>query len=153
MRVRWTPPSDLALGRNLWAVNAVDGGNTTTTAPVRSFRIETPPWAGDTTLASGNRIRAVHIEQLRTEANDVRSFRNEGVIYVFAPMVFTDPTLTTNVTQIRKVHLDELRSALTGIQAITGSSVTIGADPVITALQSQIRAAHFLELRTALEGL
>lgn len=104
MRVRWTPTSDIALGRNFWAVNAVDSGNTTPTAAVRSFRIETPPWAGDTTLASGKRIRAVHIEQLRTEANDVRSFRNEGVIYVFAPVVFTDPTLTTNVTQIRKVH-------------------------------------------------
>ncbi len=62
------------------------------------------PWT-DTNLA-GIPITAVHIKQMR-------NYLSPALVSLgFSAPSYTDPTLTTGVTRIRKVHLDELRQGV-----------------------------------------
>ena len=56
----------------------------------------------DSSLA-GTVIRKVHIEELRSALAEARS------ILTLSAIVYTDPTLATGVTQIKRVHIQELR--------------------------------------------
>jgi len=63
---------------------------------------------------------------------------------------WTDPTLTDLTTNIRKVHMDELRSFLNNEFTRRGKSTGSYTDPTITALVTEIRKVHIDELRSEL---
>ncbi len=63
---------------------------------------------------------------------------------------WTDPTITANVTKIRKVHIDELRSWIDSRRTDAGLSAYSWTDSTITANSTKIRKVHFDEMRTAI---
>ena len=143
--VRYTPISTLGLGDDWhWTVRAWDtvSGDYGASATARRFLLANAAWTLG--LAGGAEIRAIHLTELRTEANRARLFRGLDVAS------WTD-TITPRVTPIRAIHFTELRQALQEVAATSGSTVTIGAEPIQPG--SDIRATHLLELRTALGGL
>ena len=66
---------------------------------------------------------------------------------------WTDPTITANSTKIRKVHIDELRTAIDFRRTDAGLSVYSWTDPTITANSTKIRKVHIDELRSAISGV
>ena len=54
---------------------------------------------------SGVTVKALHVTQLRTALNEARTALG------FAPLTFTNPTITPGVTPIRKVDVQEIRSS------------------------------------------
>lgn len=63
---------------------------------------------------------------------------------------FTDPALSAGSSPIRKVHIDELRSAINTLRQDAGLSVFNWTDPTLTAGSTLIRKVHLDEMRTAL---
>ena len=71
-------------------------------------------------------------------------------ILIAAPVSWTDPTLTPNVTSIREVHITQLRTEINNKRAAVALAAFSWTDPVITANSSMIRAVHITEMRTAI---
>lgn len=63
---------------------------------------------------------------------------------------WTDPTITDLATEIRKPHMDELRSFLNAEFTRRGKSIGSYTDPVVTALVTDVRKIHIDELRSEL---
>ena len=143
--VRWHPQAALGVAAHTWTVLAVEAGgaHSSPAGATRRFLIASSAWTAG--LAAGSQIRVGHVDELRLEVDYARNFRG------LADLVWTDTPLVARQTQIRKVHIDELRSGLSAVTTISGESVTIGA-ATITARQTAIAASHLSELRTALEG-
>jgi hypothetical protein len=66
------------------------------------------------------------------------------------PPTFTDPTLTAGASEIKGVHIMELRSRIDGIRIARGLSPYEWTDSPLTQFSSVIRAVHITDLRTAL---
>ena len=75
-----------------------------------------------------------------------------GYLYGATPVPFTDPTLTTQSTIVKKVHITELRIRIDALRLKYGglSPYVYTADPTITIASTNIRAQHITELRAAL---
>lgn len=93
------------------------------------------PLFADVTL-----IKAIHITELRSRINDVRTARG---LQLFN---FSDPTLGT--TLIRARHIQELRDALTDVYVAAGRSVPVYTNPTV-GVGSAITAVDITELRYA----
>jgi hypothetical protein len=65
-------------------------------------------------------------------------------------VVFTDPSLS-NAIPVRKLHLDELRTAVNAMRAAANLSAATFTDSTITAQSTKIKRLHIVELRTALD--
>jgi hypothetical protein len=63
---------------------------------------------------------------------------------------FTDPVLTSGVTMIKAVHIDELRTRINAVRTARGLGAQIWTDDTLTAGSSVIRAVHVEQMRTAL---
>lgn len=68
-----------------------------------------------------------------------------------SPVAWTDPIITADVTKIRKVHVDELRTEIDNRRIDAGLVAYSWTDPTITADSTLIRAVHFEDMRTAIE--
>src|SRR5688572_3455917 len=99
----------------------------------------------DPVIAGVTAVRAVHVTELRSRINAIRSSRG------LSPFVFTDATLVAGTTRIRAVHLLELRTAISQAYAAAGLPVPLFTDPTIG--QGTIRAVHIAELRAAVAVL
>src|SRR3989441_2258823 len=98
----------------------------------------------DATLtAHGTAIRAVHITDLRSA---IDTLRTRNGLSAFA---YTDATLTPGTTVVRGVHLSELRAALRDVPGSVGPFT----DPAIVVGQTVITATHLNELRKAVRDL
>ena len=98
----------------------------------------------DATLtAQGTAIKAVHITDLRSA---IDTLRTRNGLPAFA---YTDATLTPGTTVVRGVHLSELRAALRDVPGSVGPFT----DPAIVVGQTVIRATHLNELRKAVRDL
>ena len=103
-------------------------------------------WSDNNPLTTSNRVRVVHITELRAAIDDKR------YNYGFSSGTWTDPTLTAGSSLIRKVHLDDMRDKLDDITD-TFHSLCPSTVPVtpswngITAGSTLIRAFHFNQLR------
>ena len=86
-------------------------------------------------------------EQWRIEKLD------KGICTGSSSVSWTDPTITANSTTIRKVHIDELRSAIDTRRIDAGLTNYSWTDPTITANSTTIRKVHIDELRTAITGV
>ena len=91
-------------------------------------------------------MKAVHITELRTRIDDLRSRHRVPAFR------WTDPFLMARVTPIKGVHLTELRTALAAAYAAAGRRPN-WTDPQVTAGVTVIRAAHITELRVAIVNL
>ena len=91
----------------------------------------------DHPLTTGLIVKTVHVNELRSMINAVRTSRGMGSV-TFAE------SLTAQVTVIRASHIAELRSALP-------SACAPGAytDPTLTPEATAIKAAHVAEIRAA----
>jgi subtilisin family serine protease len=100
----------------------------------------------DDSLSAGSPVKAVHITELRTRINAVRTARS------LPAFSFTDPTLTPGVTAIKGVHITQLRTALSEAYAAAGRPSPTYTDPGLVAGYS-IKAVHINELRDAVVAL
>ncbi|HEX3067832.1 MAG TPA: Ig-like domain repeat protein [Thermoanaerobaculia bacterium] len=127
----------------LYEVRAVYGGSGSSadSAPdvASTFTFSDDPLVAGTTL-----VKAIHLTQLRTAVNALRS--TAGLL----PATFTDPSLGIG-SGIRKVHIDELRAAIVAARTTLGLSTLSFADPTLTAQSTLVKALHIQQLRTALK--
>jgi hypothetical protein len=65
-------------------------------------------------------------------------------------VVWTDPTLTGNLSGVRKIHLDELRTAINNELTRRGLDNVVFTDTTVTANVTKIRKIHVDELRAAI---
>jgi Beta-propeller repeat len=101
----------------------------------------------DPTLTSGTTlIRAVHVNELRSDVNQLRS--DAGL----AAYSFTDPTLTPGTTLIRAVHINDLRTALAAVYTACSSTAPTYTDATLTPGSSLIRAIDISQLRTNVQN-
>ena len=89
------------------------------------------------TDASLSTIKAVHITQLRTAVNGLRTAAG------LTTTTFTDNTLST----IKAVHVTELRTALDAARVAALVASLVYTDPTITVKSTKVKAAHTNELR------
>ena len=78
--------------------------------------------------------------------------RSKGVCAGPVAISWTDPTITANSTKIRKVHIDELRTAIGQVYVACGQVAPTWTDPTITANSTKIRKVHIDELRSAVSN-
>jgi CSLREA domain-containing protein len=110
-----------------------------------SINIGFQPFTDDPLIARVTPVRAVHIAELRTRIDTIRTHLG------LAPFGYTTPTPTTGAV-VRTQHITDLRTALA--QAYTAAVKTLPAftDPSLPA-GTTIKVAHVAELRAAIIGL
>lgn len=102
------------------------------------------PTFTDPVLTPGSsKIRATHINELRTQINNKR---DDALLTAFG---WTDSTITPGVTKIRATHLSEMRNAINQVYQTCGQPLPVFTDPIITPGATKIRATHINELRNA----
>jgi hypothetical protein len=94
----------------------------------------------DSSLA-GIAPKTVHITQLRTAVNAVRTLAGLG------GGSYTDPTITAQSTLIKAAHITDLRAALNTARSTLALSAASYTDPTITAMSTLIKAVHVDDLR------
>jgi len=92
-------------------------------------------------------------------------FRTFGVVAVIAVLLgcafahaWTDPTITSNSTSVRKVHVDELRSTnspknIANQRTQYGFGAYSYTDPTITANSTMVRVVHITQMRDAIDDI
>lgn len=99
----------------------------------------------DPTLTPGTTaVKAIHIGELRTAVNAVRTLAGLGSAAV------TDSTLSSSVA-IKGVHVTELRTALDTARSTLSLPAISYTDPTITPGTTITRAAHINQLRQGVQ--
>jgi hypothetical protein len=101
----------------------------------------------DPLVARSTAVKAVHIRELRTAINAVRSR------YALAPYPWTDATLAPGATQVKAVHVAELRTALNEAYAAASRTPPTYTHSTIVAQTTGITAADIAELRAAVVAI
>ncbi|MEO6486648.1 MAG: Ig-like domain repeat protein, partial [Thermoanaerobaculia bacterium] len=123
----------------LYIVRAVDGdGGRSSFSNVDLAT--TVMFTDDPVVAQTTVIKAVHVPELRTAVQAVRSLAG------LAPAIFSDATIDTTVL-VKATHISQLRSALGAARGALGLPPLTYTDPTLTAGSTIIKAAHFQELR------
>jgi fibronectin type 3 domain-containing protein len=97
---------------------------------------------------SGTTVQAVHVTQLRTAVTAVCALAANPPPCSTA---FTDPTLTAQVTTIKRLHVTELRAKLDAALSTLGLTALAYTDPTITATVTTVKAAHITDLRNGVK--
>lgn len=128
----------------LYKVRAFDAASTA--GPYSSTDLATTVIFTDDPLVAGVTIvKAVHITQLRTAVNAVRTLAG------LAAGSFTDPTIAVGVTAVRAAHVTELRANLDEARTDLGLAPQSYTDGTITAGSTAIKAVHIAELRNGVK--
>jgi hypothetical protein len=123
----------------LYKVRAVNG----TEGPDSNADLATTVIFTDDPLIAGTAIKAVHIAELRTAVDAVRTLAG------LSAGTYTDPTLTPGVTSVKSVHVTELRTALDAARAALGLSGLSYADSLTAG--TPVKATHLSELRNGVK--
>ena len=100
----------------------------------------------DADLAAGmDSIRAVHIAELRTRINQLRTR------FGLPAYAFENPSLAPQQTAVRVVHVEQLRAAL--VEAYVAAGREAPAFTHAALIGATIRAIHITELRNAVLAL
>ncbi len=91
-------------------------------------------------VLSGQPIRAIHLIELRSAINELRTTRG------LAPFAFTD-TLTPHSTAVRAIHVTELRQALDAVYVAAGLMPPVYTDQVVIPGVTVVRVVHIAEIR------
>jgi PKD repeat protein len=97
----------------------------------------------DDPLVAGTVVKTVHITQLRTAVNALRSAAGDGAAS------FTDPTVN-NTLRVKGVHVQDLRTFLNAARSDLLLSTVTFTDPTLTAA-TKVKAAHVMELRAGVK--
>lgn len=124
----------------LYRITALDAANHEST-PGNTDLATTVIFTDSPLNAGVTPVRAVHVSQLRTAVNAVRTLALIGTT------TFTDPSLSG--VAIKAVHITELRSALAAARSALSLPVTAG--PALTPGVTRIQATHVEELRDGVE--
>lgn len=97
-------------------------------------------WSDATLDAGLSRIRAQHVEELRTAVNAIRNIAGQpDVQFTVSPGAL-----------IRAAHVQQLRTALNQARTVLGLPGITFNDPALTPGVSVVRAVHVLQLRSAM---
>jgi hypothetical protein len=112
---------------------------------VELARVLTSPPFTDDPLSAGIFVKAIHVTELRTRIDALRTR------FGLAAYAWTDPGLAAGTT-IKAIHFNQLRTALQ--QAYTAAGRTPpGFAETIVADSTVVKASHVQELRTAVVSL
>jgi hypothetical protein len=125
----------------LYKVRAMNGGGPT---PFSEVNAATTIIFTDDPLTAGTPIKAIHVTELRTAVNAMRTAAG------LADMPFTDPELAAG-TVIKALHVSDLRTGLDAARASIGLPALVYTDPAITAGSTTARTAHAVELRSGVK--
>ncbi len=96
----------------------------------------------DPLLVGTTTIRAVHVSEVRTAVNAVRTTAN------LSASTWTDDPLVVGATNIKAVHVSEMRTSLTAARTALGFTDPPFTDPTLTPGSTAVKAVHISELRT-----
>ena len=91
-------------------------------------------------------MNAVHITELRTAVNAVRTLAN-----LSAGSFPTDTVITAQSTLGKAAHITELRTALDAARTACGLSAINYTDTTLNVQSTLIKAAHITDLRTGVQ--
>jgi hypothetical protein len=109
--------------------------------------VAAPTFTDDPLAAGITRVKALHVQELRTRIGELRARYGLG-----AP-AWTDPSLVSGSTPIKAAHLTELRAALAEVYAAAGRPSPAWGAPTITGGATIISASHIAELRSAIRAI
>ena len=95
---------------------------------------------------AGVPVRAAHVVQLRASIDAVRLTNG------LSKMNWTDPVLVSGATEVRRVHLTEMRTAVGEVYRRVGRPEFTFADGALSGFPV-IRGSHIVELRAALSAI
>lgn len=137
----FSDPTASANTSYLYQVKAVFGG--TPGPPSNNALATTIFFTDDPLSAFSTRLRAVHIQELRTAVNAMRSLAG------LTATTFTD-TMAAGVIA-RGYHVTELRTALDAARSTLGLSALSYTDPTLTVGSTKVKKVHVEELRDGVE--
>lgn len=97
-------------------------------------------------VARSTVIKAVHITELRSRVNALRSGRG------LPPFVYANATLVPTTSTARAQHITDLRNALAEVYVAAGITAPAYSDPAIS-VGMVIEAEHITQLRSAIVAL
>lgn len=125
----------------LYKVRAVNGGES---GDSNRDLATTVIFADDPLVAGTTLVQSVHINNLRTAVNAVRTLASLGA------GSYTDPTLTVGVTLVKAAHINDLRTAInTARSNLSLSALSYGE--TVTATTTVVKASHVTELRNGVK--
>lgn len=133
----YTTPALLTSATYWVRVMNAHGGTDSNSAAVRVYQ----PFTDRNLVARQNLLRAVHILELRTRIDALRSR------YGLTPMAWTDSSLAG--VRAKAVHIQELRSALSAVYSAAAVASPSFTDSEIVSGTTVIRFVHIEELRAA----
>src|SRR6201991_339867 len=113
-------------------------------APLAKNTFEPPPYLNDDTRSVSDSPLKLWGENSSTPAANTPAPLPQG-----GPPTFTDDPLTVGVTQMKAIHVNELRDAINLLRVRAGLATVTWAETVANGVQ--IKAAHITEMRTRLE--
>jgi hypothetical protein len=110
--------------------------------------VSAPLWPfTDNVLTAGvSMIRAVHVTELRSRIDALRSRAS------LAAYAWTDPTLSAASTFVRVVHIADLRAALADVYTTIGRAAPAYVDPALST-DVVIKRTHLTQLRSAVVAI
>jgi len=137
VHVSWTAATD-ATGYNVYR-KAADEGSFTVLDTTAGTTYD------DDSVSSG---QAYLYRVSATAGDDESPQSNQDFATVYA---FTDPTITVEVTTVKKAHIDQLRDCVNAMRALAGlGDETWTTDPTIISGSTQAKREHVIELREAI---
>src|SRR5204863_203131 len=121
----------------LYAVKSIDGTNAA--SALSSPDLATTVIFSDPTLTAGMPVKAVHVTQLRTAVNAVRTLAGSGAYS------YTDAVITAGSTRAKAIHITDLRTALIAARATLGLPALTFTDSTLTGGVTVIKAAHIVD--------
>jgi hypothetical protein len=95
----------------------------------------------DPTLTTSIVVKEIHLTQLRTAVNAMRTAAG------LSPSSFTDVIVTAGTTTIKAAHIIELRTALNAARTPIGLPPLTYTDASLTAGITMVKGVHFTQLR------
>lgn len=127
----------LAVGAHSLLFKVVDSVGASSPATNTTLTVATPAFT-DNTL-TGIAVKAIHINELRTQINNLRQF------YGMAAVSWID-TITAGNTVVKAAHFTQLQTALSEIASLVGVSLTLTA----VAKNQRVSASTLPQLRDAI---
>lgn len=137
----YNPINDLPYGTYYVRVAVYDGTEWGVFSTGLKFTTVNPNWSNPGIGDNDFGFRTIWVSELRTKINEARIARG------LSAFTFGDTTLTTNVTNPRKTHIDELRAAMSDFGTFSWT------DPIITVNVTPRRGLHIKEIRSYLENV
>ncbi|MGG1519537.1 fibronectin type III domain-containing protein [Paenibacillus oryzisoli] len=146
----YTPQADITTGPRYVRIRAYDGKDWGTWSGTAAFTIQAVSWP--TVIASDDTaISKRTIDDLRTKINAIRQARGLAVA-TWTDASIQDWTNGASATNIRAVHLIELRQAITDIYTVLSTAAPSWAPDTVIDTTKDRKGQHWLDLRTALLG-